>query len=298
VCFGSLLQFYDGLCSWEEESSTPVLHIGWVKPIVKSFAAFDFSVRTRLDISCLQEEGKGGLVALAGWDAVPDRLNNNYKESADDCDRDCDEGTGHYDISLYKVDFIYDLNLNNSHHPRATKNVSFEDFHGMHVSRLVRLAATGETDETLAGSGGCALDSSKQRLLNQYADRAGDSLLNIDFLLGGLDSEPFLALTSPGLAPPGPASPPPARPSTKAASLAVAGGRLPAARLAKNGRVKVTLFSAKIGDLKPLLQCEKLNSSALHLHLTAQSQTDVKKSRLGLETDLSPGGRVKRPRRE
>merc|ERR1712130_810042 len=66
------------------------------------------------------------------------------------------------------------------------------------------------------------------------------------------------------------------------------------------GRVKVVVFSSKIGDLKPLLLSEKLNSSALHLHLTAQSQTEVKKSRnSGFEADFATGGgRVKRQRRE
>lgn len=145
LCFGSLLQFYDGLCSWEEDSCTPVLHIGWVKPIVKSFAAFEFSVRSQLDITILEEE-----------EARP---------------------------------------------------------------------------------------------------------------------------------PPGPPAP---------------RHRLPGAKLGKDGRVKVTLFSSKIGDLKPLLQCEKLNSSALHLHLTAQSQTEVKKSRCSFEAEISSSGsgRIKRQRRE
>ena len=27
-CYSHLLQFYDGLCSWEEDSATPVLHTG------------------------------------------------------------------------------------------------------------------------------------------------------------------------------------------------------------------------------------------------------------------------------
>jgi len=144
LCFGSLLQFYDGLCSWEEDSSTPVLHIGWVKPIVKSFAAFEFSVRSKLDITILEEEEAG------------------------------------------------------------------------------------------ARPGGAACH------------------------------------------------------------------RLPGASSGQDGRVKVTLFSSKIGDLKPLLQCEKLNSSALHLHLTAQSQTEVKKSRCSFEAEISSSGssRVKRQRRE
>jgi len=150
-CFGSLVQFYDGLCSWEEESSTPVLHIGWVKPIVKCFAAFDFATRAKLDIAILEEEeassSRAGVVSK-----------------------------------------------------------------GSHLRTKTSTASTSLTSD---------------------------------------------------------------------------------------GRVKVAVFSSKIGDLKPLLLCEKLNSSALHLHLTAQSQTEVKKSRnSSFETDFATGGRVKRQRRE
>ena len=287
LCFGSLLQFYDGLCSWEEDSSTPVLHIGWVKPIVKSFAAFEFSVRSKLDITILEEEGKAELLSYSDW-SLADKLNNNCKDSVNDCDRGCDTKAGHYDIALYKEeDFIY-----------ATKppSATFEDFRKMHVNRLLRLAALDHSP------------GANHNLLNLFIEKAGERLFNIDFLLGNLDREPFLKLASMGEL--SALVPPSSRltfPSTKAALLAEAGPpggaachRLPGASSGQDGRVKVTLFSSKIGDLKPLLQCEKLNSSALHLHLTAQSQTEVKKSRCSFEAEISSSGssRVKRQRRE
>lgn len=50
-CFLDLLQFYDGLCSWEEDSATPVLHEGWVKPMVKSFMSFGFNIRSKLGLT-------------------------------------------------------------------------------------------------------------------------------------------------------------------------------------------------------------------------------------------------------
>lgn len=49
-CFSYLLRFYDGLCSWEEDSSTPVLHIGWTKPLVTTISKFDSHVRSIVDI--------------------------------------------------------------------------------------------------------------------------------------------------------------------------------------------------------------------------------------------------------
>ena len=47
-CYGFLLQFYDGLCSWEEGSSTPVLHITWATHALYSLNRFDIHARTNL----------------------------------------------------------------------------------------------------------------------------------------------------------------------------------------------------------------------------------------------------------
>lgn len=56
-CFALLLQFYDGICVWEEGSATPVLHIGWAKCLVNTMAKFEAHVRARLKITCA-EKGK------------------------------------------------------------------------------------------------------------------------------------------------------------------------------------------------------------------------------------------------
>lgn len=56
-CFAHLLRFYDGICQWEEGSTTPVLHIGWAKPLVNTISKFDARVRSLVDISCGNEQG-------------------------------------------------------------------------------------------------------------------------------------------------------------------------------------------------------------------------------------------------
>merc|ERR1711962_279932 len=162
-CFGSLLQFYDGLCSWEEDSCTPVLHIGWVKPIVKSFGAFDYSVRSKLDITFIEDEGKDDLLSLSdSWTlsgeivrqlscTVPDTINNNYTESETRCDNHCDENPGHYDISLYRDNtscYIYQgVKYNSSFRLQSTpRHGSFQDFDGMNVNQLLRFALSRETE--------------------------------------------------------------------------------------------------------------------------------------------------------
>ena len=44
-CYADFLRFYDGICQWEEDSKTPVLHITWAKQLVNSLGKFDPSVR-------------------------------------------------------------------------------------------------------------------------------------------------------------------------------------------------------------------------------------------------------------
>jgi menin len=68
-CFAHLLRFYDGICQWEEGSSTPVLHIGWAKPLVNTISKFDADVRAQVVIECHGDEsseGFGGAIAKSG----------------------------------------------------------------------------------------------------------------------------------------------------------------------------------------------------------------------------------------
>jgi hypothetical protein len=44
------------LCGWEEGSSTPVLHIGWAKPLVATIAKFPPYIRAKVDIKAETEE--------------------------------------------------------------------------------------------------------------------------------------------------------------------------------------------------------------------------------------------------
>lgn len=66
----------------------------------------------------------------------------------------------------------------------------------------------------------------------------------------------------------------------------------------EDGRPKFTLSSRKMCGLKDLLLSEKLNTQAISLQLTAQSQVQVgRKTRPGTQ-ELSSGSRPKRTRRE
>jgi menin len=49
-------RFYDGICKWEEESQTPILHIGWAKPLVNTISKFDAEVRAQVNIVCHEDD--------------------------------------------------------------------------------------------------------------------------------------------------------------------------------------------------------------------------------------------------
>lgn len=51
----SPFRFYDGICKWEEGSQTPILHIGWAKPLVSTISKFDAEVRAQVFIICSPE---------------------------------------------------------------------------------------------------------------------------------------------------------------------------------------------------------------------------------------------------
>jgi len=305
-CFSSLLQFYDGLCSWEEDSSTPVLHIGWVKPIVKCFTSFDYSIRAKLDIALAVKEEGNEILSFSEWtlgnhfqghfnikfaNCVPETLNNNYKKSLNDCDILCDSRAGHYEYLFKESRPIY------QEYRQACANGVQYDFENMQVNRLLRFAKYSETDVDLYEDRVPIPSASKKRFLSHLIEKSGESLFNIDFLLGHADSQPFLDVEKIQNIeklcqlekfenPPTKNTILPEESATKKEDEAKK----------KSGKINVTIFSAKMGALKDLIQAEKLNSSALHLQLTAQSQTDVKKNRANLETDFA--GRVKRARRD
>lgn len=65
----------------------------------------------------------------------------------------------------------------------------------------------------------------------------------------------------------------------------------------KNTRPTVVLHSQKMKELKDLLLAEKLNTHAISLHLTAQSQVQVGKKGRADATE-SYGIRPKRSRRD
>lgn len=111
-----------------------------------------------------------------------------------------------------------------------------------------------------------------------------EKILNRDYLLQG-GGEPFVAPSDDAL--------PPA-PSTSQETV-----EPEIVPDTKNERSRITLYSQKMKGLKDLLLAEKLNTQAISLQLTAQSQVQIgKRPRGGDDVGVSPNQRPKRTRRE
>lgn len=94
-CFANLLRFYDGICQWEEGSATPVLHIGWAKPLVNTISKFDADVRAQVHIVCdkLEEE------KLSKNNGSYFNNNNNYDKENGPHNNDASKSSNEGDLS-------------------------------------------------------------------------------------------------------------------------------------------------------------------------------------------------------
>ncbi|XP_050299452.1 menin isoform X2 [Anthonomus grandis grandis] len=251
-CFANLLRFYDGICQWEEGSATPVLHIGWAKPLVNTISKFDADVRAQVNIVCDTQEEK-----LHGKKngSIFNNNNNNYeKESAPV--------------------------------KPPIKGPTSQNFH--------------PTIEALTAA-------------------CSEKLLNPEYLLQG-DGSPFVGMenveqeqenvpvkqeeiggeyTIPTIPKKEDEEKENGKPGTSKSPdfLTKEDGHTYEEEMQKKTRPTVILHSQKMKELKDLLLAEKLNTHAISLHLTAQSQVQVGKKGRSDSTDTS-SVRPKRTRRE
>lgn len=230
-CFAYLLQFYDGICQWEEDSQTPVLHIGWAKPLVNTISKFDFDVR--------------GQVVILENDLSNEDYENTYNVKQN--------------VTRFRSDKL----------PFGNNTDSISNF---------------------------IVNNSKEYLKNEMDSRnlhpdireltaaCGEKLLNRDFLIQG-GGEPFIGGSE----------------ILNVCSSINNENDLLETVYETSRHPKIIFSSEKMKGLKNLLLGEKLNTHAISLQLTAQSQVQVggsKKSvfRDPLESTITI--RSKRSRRE
>lgn len=253
----AIFRFYDGICIWEQGSLTPILHIGWVKPLVTTISRFDSEIRSQVIIHCADENGDEN--------AATSRENNNN-----------------------------DVSTSNQEHSDSKKTKA------------------DDTNEMTAKPS----DAIRTTLVEALTAACREKILNPDFLLQGgtkpfadqqMKSEPsdekekqllLLAQTSPRCDDV-------SSESSDRKSPTASGSNARTHDLKNNDtqsmvpstgpvfketssddlllpkRPEITLYSQKMKGLKDLLLGEKLNTHAISLQLTAQSQVHVagKKSR-------------------
>jgi len=191
-CYAYVLLIYDGLCLWEEDGTTPVLHIKWAKHFINSISKFDDSVRTRLIIL-------------------------EPKDSENDS-------------SLKQND--HDNNINNNNRPMSKE---------------------------ILNSIPCAEDETKSDLhpgIEALTAACSERILNREFLLQG-GGEPFVGSSESLPIPINPPQPPVIVETTMKDD---------------EPETKITLKSKKMRSMKDLLVAKKLNTQAISLQMSAQSQ--------------------------
>ncbi|ELT99454.1 hypothetical protein CAPTEDRAFT_23022, partial [Capitella teleta] len=206
--YALLLQFYDGICQWEEGSQTPVVHITWAKHLCFSLSKFECAAREHLRVEADSDSEKK---RKRREQAV--LLNNNYEQEL------------------------------------------------------------RTTIEELASRVGPDTDTPDDPNIAALAHACGESILNPEFLLSG--GEPFKTQTSSTSS----------LPSSPAADLLLFRSRFtrrPDGRMAIIGAdgvdcegPRLQLRSMKMKGMRRLLVSEKLNSSAIKLQFTAQSQVHL-----------------------
>lgn len=285
-CFANLLRFYDGICQWEEGSLTPILHIGWAKPLVSTISKFDYDIRSQVIINCIEDEEEN---------------NANQKLQSNDSSKS----------SEHKVE--NQVAIHHNHHNNNNNNNNNIDI--------------GKKDKTLIST------------IKELTAACGEKILNPNFLLQG-GGQPFTESDSQGEPSVLSANGFDGHhnhdiqkadgkkddthlkkdiksdiiPEIKVQSPEPVAVVSPKGNTTTNDndeedltpkRPVITLYSQKMKGLKNLLLAERLNTHAISLQVTAQSQVQVggKKGRFHfsggyIASDFEGSTRPKRNRRE
>ncbi|KAK6181370.1 hypothetical protein SNE40_009236 [Patella caerulea] len=305
-----LLQFYDGICEWEEGSSTPVLHITWAHHMVFSLSKFDSRVREFVTVT-----SEGG--------------------DSEDNDDDSDDQTDEKETRRgSQSDSKSRTSLRGRRKSQTSDKVKNEKQNGDNDGVDSKLNGDSKEDQiqsaikdivSKVGEGG--KNDAPNPNIQALSQACGESILNKDYLLGSgepfttatsstinntttdsrsVDIEDFLSTKSNGtpfigltmdsmLKADSPADMMLCRKDSDV--VAASDNGTSTDYLAGAKPVTLVLRSEKMKGLKKIFTSAKLNASAIKLQLTAQSQVHMKHSKRGGEGDISSTVR-KRTRRE
>ncbi|XP_046372748.2 menin-like [Haliotis rufescens] len=307
--YKDILRFYDGICEWEEGSSTPVLHVGWAQHLVYTLSKFDPRVRSFLD------------VGASDGDDDDEEEENQEPKAKRESTRRASHSDGTAPVGRGR------RGRKKAANDAETKNDVKSNGNGVSVNGKSDDDQIKSTIEELVSKvGEEGQNDTPNPNIAALAQACSESILNKDYLLGGgepftttataiatsTSSEPrveineFLSTKSNGtpfmgltvetmLKAESPADMMLCRKETDSQPAPDDLGTK-VDILASLDPVSLSLRSEKMKGLKKLLTSSKLNTSAIKLQLTAQSQVHLKHSKRGSEAEMA--SMRKRTRRE
>lgn len=289
-------RFYDGICRWEEGSQTPILHIGWAKPLVTTISRFDYDIRSQVIINCAKDD---------------DEVNGAYANVRTESNNNITMTKSKTGDGVKKTADSIEYCAKNKEEKKACEGVAPPTAETVRTTLVeVLTAACGEKilnpDFLLQGDGQPFADQQNQQskdgndkkllLIQQQQKLLKDqeSELKVQAVLKEIKKE-----SDEPASPLGQAIKSPASQVTAADTTAIESeiDKDTSCDLDEPKPPVITLYSQKMKGLKDLLLGEKLNTHAISLQVTAQSQVQVggKKSRHSLG---SANYSSKRTRRE
>lgn len=242
------------MCLWEQGSATPILHIGWVKPLVTTISRFDFEIRSQVIIHCAKDEYD---VNEANTSIRSENNNNNNnnndislaptQEAGDKKPKTCEDSNDKSETvrttlvealtaacgeKILNPDFL----LQGGGRPFADQQAKSERCDESE-KQLLLLAQTSPRHNSEASA------ETNDKQVNEIKTEA-KQIENVDSKLTIPSSGPVFKETSDE-------------------------------DIIIPKRPEITLYSQKMKGLKELLLAEKLNTHAVSLQLTAQSQVQV-----------------------
>lgn len=292
-------RFYDGICRWEEGSQTPILHIGWAKPLVTTISRFDGDIRSQVIIHCAKDDDDVNCAYAAGRP----ESNNNNEIDADD-KKDADKL-----VKKIKSDESIELEQKSAETVRTTLVEALTAACGEKILNPDFLLQGGgqpfadqQTQQANTANKSESVDANEEKLLiltqTQQQVTTIEDIKEKSKSDDGAAKEPIKELECVtaeekiGKIEPSPF------PSPSSTGPVYNESLIDDVIMPK--RPEITLYSQKMKGLKDLLLAEKLNTHAISLQLTAQSQVQIggKKSRHSISGAINYATGTKRSRRE
>lgn len=331
-----LLQMYDGICQWEEDSSTPVLHVGWAKNLCFTLGKFDSQARESLDVFAdgeeedeEEEEDVEPKQKVNGeTDSKPTSerkkrrrlasIEANHKLGSVTEEKDVNGGSAEEESIRSTIQELESKvgaaeNSNDAPNPNiaalaqacgdAILNPEYllsggEPF----TSASLNVPNSGTASVTAVSTTSTNTVTSTGTSTSPFASGTDTRLDLNEFLSTKTNSSPFCGMTMDSmLKAESPADMLICKTHTDRHAAFVAPGtpsatgseRSTPAMLNMGIATPLTLHSMKMKGLKSLLTTTKLNASAIKLQLTAQSQVQLKHSKVSSEYQL-PRKRARR----